>query len=65
VTLSFRRLVLRPESGSLPSNGMTIQRMDHIGIVVDDLEAATGFFVELGLVLQGEGTVEGRAEQIG
>jgi catechol 2,3-dioxygenase-like lactoylglutathione lyase family enzyme len=33
--------------------------MDHVGIVVDDLEAATAFFVELGLKLQGEGTVEG------
>jgi catechol 2,3-dioxygenase-like lactoylglutathione lyase family enzyme len=38
---------------------MTIQRMDHVGIVVDDLTAATAFFVELGLKLQGEGTVEG------
>jgi catechol 2,3-dioxygenase-like lactoylglutathione lyase family enzyme len=33
--------------------------MDHVGIVVDDLEAATAFFVELGLKLQDEGTVEG------
>jgi catechol 2,3-dioxygenase-like lactoylglutathione lyase family enzyme len=39
---------------------MTVQRMDHVGIVVDDLAAATEFFVELGLVLQGEGSVEGR-----
>jgi catechol 2,3-dioxygenase-like lactoylglutathione lyase family enzyme len=39
---------------------MTIQRVDHVGIVVDDLAAATEFFVELGLVLQGEGPVEGR-----
>ena len=38
---------------------MTIQRMEHVGIVVDDLEAATAFFVELGLRLQGEGRVEG------
>ena len=38
---------------------MTIQRMDHVGIVVDDLAAATAFFVELGLELQGEGPVEG------
>src|SRR5688500_1601906 len=38
---------------------MTIQRMDHVGIVVDDLAAATEFFVELGLELQGEGPVEG------
>jgi catechol 2,3-dioxygenase-like lactoylglutathione lyase family enzyme len=39
---------------------MTLQRMDHVGIVVDDLAAATEFFVELGLELQGEGAVEGR-----
>jgi catechol 2,3-dioxygenase-like lactoylglutathione lyase family enzyme len=32
-----------------------IERMDHVGIVVDDLAAATEFFVELGLELQGEG----------
>jgi catechol 2,3-dioxygenase-like lactoylglutathione lyase family enzyme len=34
--------------------------MDHVGVVVDDLAAATEFFVELGLVLQGEMPVEGR-----
>jgi catechol 2,3-dioxygenase-like lactoylglutathione lyase family enzyme len=39
---------------------MTIQRMEHVGIVVDDLAAATEFFVELGLGLQGEGPLEGR-----
>jgi catechol 2,3-dioxygenase-like lactoylglutathione lyase family enzyme len=39
---------------------MTIQRMEHVGIVVDDLPAATEFFVELGLELQGEASVEGR-----
>ena len=33
--------------------------MDHVGVVVDDLAAATAFFVELGLERQGEGTVEG------
>jgi catechol 2,3-dioxygenase-like lactoylglutathione lyase family enzyme len=38
---------------------MTVQRMEHVGIVVDDLVAATAFFVELGLELQGEGPVEG------
>jgi catechol 2,3-dioxygenase-like lactoylglutathione lyase family enzyme len=35
--------------------------MDHVGIVVDELAAATEFFVELGLVLQGKGSAEGRA----
>jgi catechol 2,3-dioxygenase-like lactoylglutathione lyase family enzyme len=39
---------------------MTIQRMEHVGIVVDDLAAATEFFVELGLELQGEGMIEDR-----
>jgi hypothetical protein len=34
--------------------------MDHVGIVVDDLAGATEFFVALGLVLVGEGTVQGR-----
>jgi catechol 2,3-dioxygenase-like lactoylglutathione lyase family enzyme len=39
---------------------MTIKRMDNVGIVVDDLAAETAFFVELGLELEGEATVEGR-----
>ena len=34
--------------------------MEHVGIVVDDLAAASEFFVELGLELLGEGSVEGR-----
>jgi catechol 2,3-dioxygenase-like lactoylglutathione lyase family enzyme len=38
---------------------MTIQRMDHVGIVVEDLADAVAFFVELGLELQGETPVEG------
>ncbi len=38
---------------------MAIQRMDHVGIVVDDLAAATEFFLELGLELQGQAPVEG------
>ena len=40
---------------------MTILRMDNVGIVVDDLKAATAFFVRLGLELEGEATVEGRS----
>jgi catechol 2,3-dioxygenase-like lactoylglutathione lyase family enzyme len=42
---------------------MTIQRMDHVGVVVDDLAAAVAFFVELGLEVEGEGgpqSVEGQ-----
>jgi catechol 2,3-dioxygenase-like lactoylglutathione lyase family enzyme len=38
---------------------MTIQRMDHVGIVVDDIQAAIAFFLELGLELQGEASVQG------
>jgi catechol 2,3-dioxygenase-like lactoylglutathione lyase family enzyme len=38
---------------------MTIQRMDNVLIVVEDLEAATAFFGELGMELEGETQVEG------
>ena len=38
---------------------MTIQRMDNVLIVVDDLEAAKAFFGELGMELEGETQVEG------
>jgi catechol 2,3-dioxygenase-like lactoylglutathione lyase family enzyme len=38
---------------------MTIQRMDNVGIVVDDLDAAVAFFTELGMELEGKGRVEG------
>jgi catechol 2,3-dioxygenase-like lactoylglutathione lyase family enzyme len=38
---------------------MTLKRMDNVLIVVDDLEAAKAFFIELGLTLEGEQTVEG------
>ena len=38
---------------------MAIQRMDNVGIVVDDLEAAIAFFVELGMELEGKAQIEG------
>lgn len=38
---------------------MAIQRMEHVGIVVNDLAAAIEFFVELGLEPRGQGHVEG------
>jgi catechol 2,3-dioxygenase-like lactoylglutathione lyase family enzyme len=38
---------------------MTIQRMDNVLIVVDDLEATKAFFIDLGLELEGETQVEG------
>ena len=40
---------------------MTLQRMDNVLIVVEDLETAKAFFVELGMELEGETTVEGPA----
>ena len=39
---------------------MTIRRLDNVLIVVDELEAATAFFAELGMELEGEATVEGQ-----
>lgn len=33
--------------------------MDNVGIVVEDLEATVDFFLELGLELEGKGSVEG------
>jgi catechol 2,3-dioxygenase-like lactoylglutathione lyase family enzyme len=39
---------------------MTIRRMEHVGAVVDDLAAAIAFFLELGLELEGETSVEGQ-----
>ena len=38
---------------------MTLQRMDNVLIVVEDLEAAKAFFAELGMEVEGETTVEG------
>jgi catechol 2,3-dioxygenase-like lactoylglutathione lyase family enzyme len=38
---------------------MTVQRMDNVGIVVDDLPATITFFRELGLELEGQAVVEG------
>jgi catechol 2,3-dioxygenase-like lactoylglutathione lyase family enzyme len=39
--------------------GVTIQRMDNVAIVIDDLDAAVAFFTELGMELEGKGQVEG------
>jgi catechol 2,3-dioxygenase-like lactoylglutathione lyase family enzyme len=36
-----------------------VKRFDHIGVTVADLDAATAFFVGLGLELEGTGSVEG------
>src|ERR671932_2631943 len=38
---------------------MTIQRMDNVAIVVEDLDAAVAFFTELGMELEGKAQIEG------
>ena len=38
---------------------MTVKRMDNVGIVVEDIDAAVEFFTELGLELEGRAPVEG------
>jgi catechol 2,3-dioxygenase-like lactoylglutathione lyase family enzyme len=38
---------------------MTVKRMDNVGIVVKDLDAAIKFFTELGLTLEGRAPIEG------
>ena len=38
---------------------MTVKRMDNVGIVVESLDVAIAFFVELGLRLEGRATIEG------
>ncbi len=44
---------------------MKIRRIDHVGIIVEDLAVAKEFFLELGLKVLGEAEVEGKwVEQI-
>jgi len=38
---------------------MTIKRMDHVSVVVDDLRPAIAFFTTLGMELEGEMPIEG------
>lgn len=38
---------------------MTVKRMDNVGIVVEDIDAAIEFFIELGLTLEGRMPIEG------
>jgi catechol 2,3-dioxygenase-like lactoylglutathione lyase family enzyme len=39
---------------------MTVKRMDNVGIVVENLDAAIEFFIELGLILEGRAPIEGK-----
>ena len=38
---------------------MKIHRIDHVGVIVNDLSAAKAFFLDFGLELQGEGEIDG------
>jgi catechol 2,3-dioxygenase-like lactoylglutathione lyase family enzyme len=38
---------------------MTIKRLDHVSVVVDDLAAAVAFFTTLGMTREGEAPIEG------
>src|SRR5437868_4812838 len=51
--------VTRHQRRSKGTEDMTLKRMDNVLIVVDDLEAAKAFFIELGFKVEGETTVEG------
>jgi catechol 2,3-dioxygenase-like lactoylglutathione lyase family enzyme len=39
---------------------MAVERLDNVGIVVDDLDAAIAFFIELGLEVEGRSPIEGQ-----
>src|ERR1051326_1746110 len=49
----------KPISSEKGKKDMSVKRMDNVLIVVDDLEATKAFFIELGLKLEGQTTVEG------
>ena len=38
---------------------MTIRRLDHVSVVVDDLDAAIGFFITLGMTVEGKAPIKG------
>ena len=56
--VSGRETILCPKLDQ-EGRDMALKRMDNVLIVVDDLEAAKAFFIELGLKLEGETIVEG------
>jgi catechol 2,3-dioxygenase-like lactoylglutathione lyase family enzyme len=57
--VTVRFLLTRASAVKRGKEHMTLKRMDNVLIVVDDLEAVKAFFIELGLKLEGETTVEG------
>jgi len=51
---------MRPPHNGKETPGMTIQRMDNVLIVVEDIDVVIAFFIELGMELEGKAPVEGR-----
>ena len=45
--------------GPCYAKGMTIKRLDHVSVVVEDLEPAIAFFSALGMTLEGQAPLEG------
>jgi catechol 2,3-dioxygenase-like lactoylglutathione lyase family enzyme len=45
--------------GTRKNGGVTLQRMENVGIVVESLDTAIAFFGELGLELEGRAMMEG------
>jgi catechol 2,3-dioxygenase-like lactoylglutathione lyase family enzyme len=43
----------------MEEGAMTIKRLDHVSVVVDDLAGAIAFFTALGMTVEGEAAVEG------
>src|SRR3954470_10738574 len=48
-----------PRSASPEFRDMTIMRLDHVSVVVDDLAAAIDFFTAIGMTIEGKAPVEG------
>ena len=45
--------------GRYYTRAMTIKRLDHVGVVVDDLASAIAFFTTLGMTIEGQMPIEG------
>jgi catechol 2,3-dioxygenase-like lactoylglutathione lyase family enzyme len=52
-------MVIATNKQATYTDTMTIKRLDHISVVVDDMKAAITFFTELGMTLDGEAAIEG------
>jgi catechol 2,3-dioxygenase-like lactoylglutathione lyase family enzyme len=53
------RIQLQGRAGLRDTGDMTIKRLDHVSVVVDDLEAAIAFFTALGMTVEDKMPVEG------